>query len=525
MPIPMANTNHGSTLPAGDPLQPRIPASGDAQRPGTRHPDGLSFPSLGASWTEMSALIVLLTFYLLVPVGATPDALETLDAANIIGAVTFGIIMLAGATGLARANSAMVFTAPFWFRITTAIYFGFGSLTPFIANDTTIAYLDQFAYLEPATLLKVNTLTVVGTICVFASTMALQRVMPTRFTQRVASPTQGALGSVAINFAVVGFLAKYFFLVPYQLGVFPGLKLPGAISTIEFFPAVSIFLLVLWALRRGKVMILIPIALFLLEALAGLVMGNKSVVIIAAVMFALGALCDRVTAARMLISTALIAGLFILIAPPTDAVRREMGARYGSISAGTMAERFAVLANYSADDARVSNREGVQGSLVRLSYATPAGFATSQYDIGLPGNSYELWLAVFVPRFLWPEKPIITDVGADFNFAATGSRNSQSSPGLFAESYWNFGWVGVAIFMPLLGVVLFFLGRYSLWVIQSGNWWLLPVALMAMRTGMRVDGFFVADIIGGTMMIAVMHVIVIHCLRLWYYVMALRGGR
>lgn len=473
----------------------------------------------------MAALLVLLIFYLLVPVGATPGALELLGAANMLGAVTFSIIMLTGAIGMARANSTLVFTAPFWFRITTAVYFGLGVAAVFIANDTTIAYLEAFAYLDPSTLLKVNTLVVFGTLCTLASSMVLQRLMPTPFTQRGVSTTQGDLGSVAIGFAVLGFSAKWLFLIPYQFGAFPGLQLPGAISTLEFFPAVSIFLLVLWALRQGKVLILIPITLFLLEAAAGLVMGNKSVIILGALMFALGALCDRVTAGRMLISTALIAGLFTVIAPPTNAVRAEMAARYGSINDGTIAERFEVLASYSGDEERASNQEGVQRSLVRLSYATPAGFAISQYDIGLPGTSYELWLAVFVPRFLWPEKPNITDVGRTFNYAATGSRNSQSSPGLFAEAYWNFGWGGVAIFMPLLGVVLFFLGRYSLWVIQSGNWWLLPLALMAMRTGMRVDGFFVADIIGGSVMIAALHVVIFHCLRLWHYIMALRGGR
>lgn len=473
----------------------------------------------------MTALIVLLIFYLLVPVGTTPNELEILGAANMLGAVTFSIIMLTGAVGMARATSVMVFTAPFWFRLSTAIYFGFGNLVLFIANDTTIAYVEGFAYLEPATLLKLNTVVAFGTICIFASTMVLQRLLGARFTQRGASPTQGGLGSVAIIIAVLGFSAKWLFLIPYQLGAFPGLKLPGAISTIEFFPAVSIFLLVLWALRRGKLMILIPITLLLLETVGGLVLGNKSVIIIAAVMFALGALCDRVTAGRMLISTALIAGLFNVIAPPVDAVRAEMAARYGSISDGTIAERFAVLASYSGNEERASNKEGTQYSLLRLSYATPAGFAISQYDIGLPGDSFEHWLAVFVPRFLWPDKPIITDTGTKFNVAATGSANSQSSPGLFAEAYWNFGWGGVAIFMPLLGMALFFLGRYSLWVIQSGNWWLLPVALMAMRTGMRVDGFFVADIIGGAVMVAALHVIIIHCLRLWHYVMAIRGGR
>lgn len=510
--FPMANTHHGGIHPADYLFRAESSVRGDGPIPGAHRPHE---PSLGASWAEMAALTVLLVFYLLVPVGATPGALKVLGAANLVGAIAFCIIMLAGATGLARTNSTIVFTAPFWFRISTATYFGFGSLTPFFANDTTIAYLEQYAYLEPSTLLKVNTVVVFGTLCTLGATMALQRFFPSRFTHREASRTYRNLGSVAAIVAIVGFSAKYLLFVPYQFGAFPGLTLPGVVTTVEFLPAVSIFLLVLWALRQGKGMILIPIALFLLEAVGGLVMGNKSVVMLAAVMFALGALCERFTTRRVLISVVLIAALFSVIIPPVDHVRQAMGARYGSISQGTLTERLEVLASYSGESSRTSNREGVQGSLVRLSYATPAGFAISQYDIGLPGDSYDLWLAVVVPRFLWREKPVITRTGEDFNFAATGSRSSSSSPGLFAEAYWNFGWTGVAIVMSVLGAVLFFLGRYSLWVIQSGNWWHLPVALIAMRTGMRIDGFLVADIIGGVVTIIALHLIITYSLRLW----------
>ncbi len=511
----MANTNQDGIPTAGYSLQAGSQGVEFAGRTAKRSPNRLSAPSLGASGAEMFALVILLVFYLLVPVGATPDMLEMLNTTNMLGAVAFTVIVLAGAVRSARANSAMVFTAPFWFRISAATYFGFGNLTPFLGNDTTISYLNHFAYLEPSTLLKVNIVVAFGTLSALAVMTVLQRVMPTLSVPHRAPSDHGSLRSVAAVAAVVGFSVKYLFLVPYQLGAFPGLTLPGVVHVFGFLPDVAIFLLALWALKRGGLMILVPITLLALEILGGLLMGQKSVVILAAVMFALGVLCDRFTLRRVLISTALVAGLFTVVGPPTDAVRRAMLARYGSIDAGTLVERLNVLASYSKGGSQASNKEEVQGALVRMSYSTPAGFAISQNDIGLPGNSYELWLAVVVPRVLWRDKPVVTDVGVDFNEAATGSRRSSSSPGLFGEAYWNFGWAGVAIFMSLYGAALFFLGRYSLWVIQSGSWWFLPVALIAMRTGMRIDGWFVADVVGGGATILMLHLITTFALRLW----------
>jgi hypothetical protein len=118
------------------------------------------------------------------------------------------------------------------------------------------------------------------------------------------------------------------------------------------------------------------------------------------------------------------------------------------------------------------------------------------YDTGVPSPSLDLLLATFIPRFLWPDKPIITQIGVDFNFAATGSQTSSSAPGLFADAYWNFGWSGVALLMVPLGAIFGYISVFALNVLTLRRWIYFPLVFMGMKMGLRTDGFIVADIVG-----------------------------
>lgn len=77
------------------------------------------------------------------------------------------------------------------------------------------------------------------------------------------------------------------------------------------------------------------------------------------------------------------------------------------------------------------------------------------------GSSYIWIIQSFVPRSVWPSKPpnIDTEVGFkiyDANSYGTGA----VPPGLIAESYWNFGYIGVVIVSLLCGIFLKKLTNY-----------------------------------------------------------------
>jgi hypothetical protein len=50
--------------------------------------------------------------------------------------------------------------------------------------------------------------------------------------------------------------------------------------------------------------------------------------------------------------------------------------------------------------------------------------------------------------------------------------------------------------MAAIGVLFGILSRYALRVMATGAWVQLPIVMFAMKTGMRVDGFIISDILG-----------------------------
>jgi hypothetical protein len=107
-----------------------------------------------------------------------------------------------------------------------------------------------------------------------------------------------------------------------------------------------------------------------------------------------------------------------------------------------------------------------------------------------------------VPRFLWPDKPIFLP-GADLWMLMTGLEGNQVAAGVFAEAYWNYGWLGVVLSMALLGAILFWLSRLAISVMQREAWIFMPVLFMGMKMGVRIDGTFVVDVVGAAAIAAV----------------------
>ena len=65
----------------------------------------------------------------------------------------------------------------------------------------------------------------------------------------------------------------------------------------------------------------------------------------------------------------------------------------------------------------------------------------------------------FIPRIIWPDKPMI-QVGklVAKKFHPEASDEVNLSPTHLAELYWNFGWTGVAVGMPIIAVLFGWIG-------------------------------------------------------------------
>jgi hypothetical protein len=74
-------------------------------------------------------------------------------------------------------------------------------------------------------------------------------------------------------------------------------------------------------------------------------------------------------------------------------------------------------------------------------------------------NMYAYMAYTFIPRAIWKEKPTVNDANRFYQvtYGMTAERNLDAvsiSVGMLAEGYISFGWVGAAIVMVFVGVVL-----------------------------------------------------------------------
>jgi hypothetical protein len=450
---------------------------------------------------ELVWLTLLLAAYLL------SDALfgqAGYEFMNHVGPVWLATVLSLGALRMARMDAGSIWTPLFWFRASTAAYYGFGSLVPLFADPARRAYMQAFFRFYSEDMAKANIIFVVAVIVVLlASNAWLSAFGQGRADPRAHKRGGGAMLAAGLLFLAVGATVKYVLVLPYAFGI-TDFVLPGSVATLGKFTFAAIFLLTAWSRAHARSLLPLMAAFAVLDMLAGAVSFNKSEVLGALIMFLLAFIWPRMTPLRLAVAASLVVLTYVALVPIVNFGRSELFQRYGTLGEAELSERVEIL---SRAIGTAHTDPAASRGMSRLSYTNQATFAVHEYDSLRPGESYVNILAVFVPRVFWPDKPIITQVANDFNAAATGNPNSASSPGLFAEAYWNFGWVGVILVMATLGAILAGLSRYALSVVQAGLWFYFPVVLLAMRIGFRTDGYFVVDVAGATVLAVALHLL------------------
>jgi hypothetical protein len=111
------------------------------------------------------------------------------------------------------------------------------------------------------------------------------------------------------------------------------------------------------------------------------------------------------------------------------------------------------------EDTFFAFQEETNKFLYRQFESTPAGFIVS--DVREHGFKYGETMVnltyAFIPRLIWPDKPIVTR-GSWFTSYLGGSgseEESKTSTGIYSagELYWNFGLAGVALGMFIMGTM------------------------------------------------------------------------
>lgn len=447
---------------------------------------------------ELVALVCLYGFYSLYGIGSD------YDGANIAGAIAFTLILGGGALRLAVGRRTALITAPFWFRVTAAVYFGIGNVVPYVENADTANFVGHFFPVTSASLIELNRLNCICALIALSIMAAAERLIGRRNvpSQQIEFPKN--IGRAGILMAAAGLGIKTLVILPSLGATLDSGVLPGILLQATQLTPLGVLLLTIWCLQSHRNSLLVlPLLIVVADGFTGILVGYKSDAILSTLTFLLAFILLKPTIFRLMMSCVLLVSVFYYVVPLTNYVRTVMVRGYGDLTHAPVSERLQFVDQYLRGE-RLPEEFDMQSGLARISYASAAGFALNRWDSGLPGDSYEDALIVLVPRFLWPEKPIVSNQGFEFNALATGSADSSSSPGLFAEAYWNGGWAAVAIVMSLLGFAIWAVGRYGEWVLTTGRWWCLPLAFLGMRVGLRIDGAVVVDVIGPLGLIAVL---------------------
>lgn len=424
---------------------------------------------------------------------------------DVVGITNYAVPILLilglawGCYTLALRNIGAIWAPLFWNRVVLIAYFGVGSIVPYLVNDETRELIESFYYFFPEDVGKYNLLN-----CVFIGVYQLTSIVLLGMAERrwkttgslpKIEPSSLDIRAIGLILIGVGLTIYYGLILPFALKIIDT-PIPLLIGEMAQATLIGLFLLTVWSLQNRSPMIFAVLIVMGVQFFLGIIQLNKSESIFPVIMVAVGFIYHRPTLKRMLASFALILSLFLVIAPMVGSARNYA---YGTVvdtrelAIGTRVE---ALAAYWVDEEVETLANPYQSGWMRLSYVNGATFAINAYDQGLPGNSLENSLIVFVPRIIYPDKPSITGGGLAFNVAVQGVDTSASTPGIPAEGYWNAGWFGVVGIAMFVSLVFTSWSVYTLAVLNSGAWHLFFIVLLGMRAGARLDGMFVPDVLG-----------------------------
>ncbi len=460
---------------------------------------------------ELWSLSALIAFYWLADeiVGDASD-----DLVNIAGPIAFSAIMGFGLVRMLLDDARSIFAPLFTFRVASAVYFGMGSLVHMVVSPERRAILESFYLFTDRDVAKLNFLVACSTLFILvvagvAESFATRSETPAPTTS-IAGADARRMRNYGLVFLVIGSALKYIFVFPVSIGWVAWGEVPGSIVTMAEMSLIGLNLLTIWSLQNARAFFPIVCVLVAIEMLVGVLLLSKTQVLLPMLMLLVGIMAQRLTLKRVIGALIAVAIALEVLQPMIAFARDEFNLRTGGMATNaTIAMRAQILVSYFDPFRTRSPSEEPGEGLMRISYVNAGAFAIVMYDRGNSGDSFKNLFVSLVPRVLWPEKPLL-QAGGDFAMAASGRYVENSvSPGMFAEAYWNYGWMGVPLVMTPLGLFLLWMSRYSLWVLQREKWMFFPIALIGMKVGLAIDGMFVSQIAGTTAIVVVFHVVTV----------------
>ena len=300
--------------------------------------------------------------------------------------------------------------------------------------------------------------------------------------------------TVIIIFIVIGTIAK-FYVLDFDLRFSEGV-VSGLLRSVSDVLLIAILLASSFRGKYGRLMLVVSIVLTLIGVITGFLLFSKTSILLSVGVLVAGLTLRYKSKKVMLLGLFAMILLFINVIDIVGYSRNNLSSEI----AGIFTSRSNVVKDgYLSQETPDSS--GGFSSWSRLCYVPSQNAARNFYDTGIGGEDIKLIPWVFIPRFLAPNKPVMTDAGVDFHIKISGNKGSSTGQGVFSSGYYNLGWLGVVFASILCGWILSQTSSIAYVILSRQAHLLLPFAFFGVFIAFRIDGHFLADYLGAFMLI------------------------
>lgn len=415
---------------------------------------------------------------------------------NLLGLSAVIFLSLRAVMTLTRADQRLLFSPLVAYAASTALFFGLGPMSTFLASEATLGFQANSLYaLDGAEMLRTNLLTTAG---VAISLFAMQQCLP-RGLRAVKNRPVVTIRTVALVFLVTGLVLKHLLIMPSIYGT-TNIAVPGMLRNLRYLPDLGFALAAAIAASGDRRWQILFWALWPWHLLLAFPEFSKKSVMMTILLPALGAYIGHRSFKRLMVWILAAMVLF------TSLQNVNAISRWGLIEAEEyhevlgVRERFELLLEAGFSEHGVETylpaaKIGVQSWWLRLNFSGPQAAAMELYDAGLTSTFTQNILIYVVPRVLWPGKPSIASPGLEFHTIISQNANNRTRVGItvFADGYWKMGWFGLALWAAIFGTALGVITRMTLFQLARGQFLYLPAAMLGLQMGATSSGAFLQN--------------------------------
>jgi len=412
------------------------------------------------------------------------------------GATWFSAIALVAVTllsgraalNLLRRDSNSLWTPAVIYPVGTALFFGVGPMVVLFGTDATKALVSVGRYqITPEGLILTIFLTTIGvTFCLLGLVAGLYSSGIKKDHHLTPEPL--SLSAIALTFFISGAVLKYGFVLPSEWGI-TEVVVPGALTNLGHMIDLSFAIMTFLALRKNKKWLLVFLLVWPVHIGISILTFEKREVMFAILLPAAGAYLAHRNWRRMVPWIVAAALAFTILQDVNTTARKVIKDRTGNISEADFVERVVLIQRIVSGEyqlAQVSTAQLAEAQLwwMRLDYSGAQLRAYQLYNQGIEGEWYQSLSEIFVPRFLWSDKPIKINPGRVFNRIVAANPEAQSNVGIsiYADGYWQSGWFGTLLFSFIYGVILGGITRILYPKVVKRDLVYLPVIFLGMLT-------------------------------------------